>query len=113
MSEHVIVRRTMSFDALQGLLVAQAALQVLDLLTTFLALQAGGVEANPFSRAIISGPGWFAYGAIKLALAAAFLGLWPITRMLDGWEARVTIAGMALFAVIMTAVVVNNALIVL
>ncbi len=114
MSEHVAVSRTpISWNALQGLLVAQALLQILDLATTFLALQAGGWEANPVSRGIIEGPGWLAYGAVKLALAAAFLGLWPVTRMLDGWEGRITIAGMAIFAVVMTGVVVNNALIAL
>ncbi len=113
MSETVALEARPTIPALALLLIAQAALQLLDLTTTFLAMQGGAVEANPVSRAVIEGPGWWAYGALKVTLAAAFLGLWPLTCRLSVGERRLVGAAMGSFAAIMVAVVVNNAWILL
>jgi hypothetical protein len=93
---------------LQVLLVVHAILQLLDLGTTFMALNAGGIEANPISRSLIDG-GWLAYGSIKIVVAAAFLSLWPIGAWLEARETRLVAGLMAAFALFMGFVVVNNA----
>ncbi len=114
MSETINIRtNALGITLLQALLIAQACLQLLDLASTYIAIQAGGYEANPVSRALIEGPGWFAYGAVKVALALAFIGLWPVARELDGIEGRITAISMGLFCMVMAGVVVNNAIIAL
>lgn len=95
---------------LPALLVAQATLQLLDLATTALALEAGGVEANPVSRLLIA-HGWWLYGLVKLTVAAAFLALWPLVVRLEAAERRLVTAGMVGFGAFMAAVVLNNAMI--
>ncbi len=98
-------------SALAFVVAAQAILQMLDLTTTYMALQDGAIEANPISRALIE-QGWGVYGAVKVALAAAFLLLLPLQRSLDARDRRIVMASMTIFAVLMGAVVANNAWIV-
>lgn len=111
MAETVTLRAAHPMPAMPLLLSANACLQLLDLLTTHLALAAGGAEANPISRAIIEGPGWGAYAALKAMVAAAFLALWPVTRWLTGAEARFALVSMAAFTAMMGVVVLNNVLV--
>lgn len=61
------------------LLVALAALQVLDLVSTLLLLSIGGVEANPVSAWLLS-YGVGAFVATKLGLAALLLAFVPRLR---------------------------------
>lgn len=88
-----------------------AVLQMLDLATTFLALQAGGMEANPISRALIEGGGWWAYGGVKVFVALCFLALHPTLRAMARPEQRFITGTMVAFGAFMAFVVVNNALI--
>lgn len=113
MSETITLRAPPPVSILALVLAGQAVLQLLDLATTFLALQEGAVEANPVSRAMIEDGGWWVYGAVKVLLAAAFVAILPLTRDLRGGERRFVLASMGIFAALMLAVVVNNALILL
>lgn len=94
-----------------GLMLLHAVLQGLDLLTTYMALGAGGHEANPLARSVIEGPGWWAFAALKLGVAAAFVACMPLLRHLGRPEGRMLVGAVALFAAFMVFVVVNNALI--
>ncbi len=91
-----------------ALCATQALLQVLDLASTTWALGNGAVEANPISRAVLDGPGWWAYATIKFSLAAVFLALWPLVASLTGGARRLVVASFAGFAVLMLGVVLNN-----
>ncbi len=108
MAETATFRTAHPLPAMPLLLSANAGLQLLDLLTTYLALSAGGAEANPISRAIIEGPGWGTYALLKGLVAAAFVALWPVTRWLTGAEARFALVSMAAFTAMMAFVVLNN-----
>ncbi|MGB0653568.1 MAG: DUF5658 family protein [Thermoplasmatota archaeon] len=96
-----------------GGLVAGAVFQLLDVISTYLVLAAGGVEANPISRGLMESAGMEAWIGLKLVIVASFLALVPfVRRSSERDQATVAVLG-ALAAGLMAAVVVNNAAIVL
>lgn len=86
-------------------------LQLGDFVSTYVALSAGGVEANPITRSVLEHHGWMGFFVMKCLAASAFVVLWPMMAWLSPKDARVTTIAMGIFAAIMALVVVNNAVV--
>jgi hypothetical protein len=90
--------------ALPALYAAQVALQVLDVHSTYSAINRGGVEANPLMKGVVDNQG--AMMAVKAGVAAGTI--WISERMWKKGNRAGAIATMLVVNSVTAAVVANN-----
>ncbi len=88
-------------------LTGVAVLQVADLVTTVVALQAGAREGNPFMVWLIAEAGTLGLFVVKAALAGLFIGL---AMTVDRWQSDTPMAqaGAVVSLLVMLLVVASN-----
>lgn len=90
--------------------VLLAAAQAGDLLTTWVGLRLGVPEGNPLVRAALAGGSFLAFGAIKVALVGALLGVvWYTGRHVRGSAAIASWRALQGVTVVFVAIAAANA----